>query len=62
MCSKEKMNIENIQLTEIKMWTGFLMQQLITNINLNTSYRLQRVKLEVDQVLQIEFSLLCQHQ
>lgn len=36
------------------------MQQLITNISLNMNYRLQTVKLEVDQIL--EFSLLCQHQ
>lgn len=38
------------------------MHELITNISLNTSYRLQTVKLEVNQVLQLEFSLLCQHQ
>lgn len=55
MCSKQKKNLENIQLTEKYKRVSLLMQQLITNISLNTSYRLQTGKLEVDQVLQIEF-------
>lgn len=62
MCSKQKKNLENIQLTEKYKRVSLLMQQLITNISLNTSYRLQTGKLEVDQVLQIEFSLFYQHQ